>query len=236
MSIRPDDYLRGRSRYGWRGLHRQPHGARPARCRRGAGRARQSLHRFPQLRSRTACRSIAAIAPMRISSGRSSRSTRSTRSSTSPPASSFPNSVLDPLSYYENNTVKSRALIETAVRCGVSNFIFSSTAAVYGNPAQHAHHRGQRDLADQSVRSLEADDRVDPVGHGARFAAEVLCAALFQRCRRRPRRSIGPVVGAGNASHQGGGAGCARPAGTASMCSAPTTRPPTAPAFATMCT
>jgi UDP-glucose 4-epimerase len=45
-------------------------------------------------------------------------------------------SVLDPLSYYENNTVKSRALIETAVRCGVSNFIFSSTAAVYGNPAQ----------------------------------------------------------------------------------------------------
>jgi UDP-glucose 4-epimerase len=44
-------------------------------------------------------------------------------------------SVRDPLSYYENNTVKSRALIETAVRCGVSNFIFSSTAAVYGNPA-----------------------------------------------------------------------------------------------------
>lgn len=44
-------------------------------------------------------------------------------------------SVLQPLSYYENNTVKSRALIAAAVRCGVSQFIFSSTAAVYGNPA-----------------------------------------------------------------------------------------------------
>ena len=45
-----------------------------------------------------------------------------------------PDSVADPLGYYLNNTVKSRALIETAVRAGVSNFIFSSTAAVYGMP------------------------------------------------------------------------------------------------------
>jgi UDP-glucose 4-epimerase len=43
-----------------------------------------------------------------------------------------PDSVADPLSYYLNNTVKSRALIEVAVRCGVRHFIFSSTAAVYG--------------------------------------------------------------------------------------------------------
>ncbi|PLP60411.1 UDP-glucose 4-epimerase GalE [Mesorhizobium loti] len=41
-------------------------------------------------------------------------------------------SVADPLAYYENNTSKTRALIETAVRAGVPNFIFSSTAAVYG--------------------------------------------------------------------------------------------------------
>ncbi len=45
-----------------------------------------------------------------------------------------PESVRDPLSYYENNTVKSRALIESALRCGVPHFIFSSTAAVYGTP------------------------------------------------------------------------------------------------------
>ncbi|WP_163269114.1 UDP-glucose 4-epimerase GalE [Chelativorans alearense] len=45
-----------------------------------------------------------------------------------------PESVSDPLGYYLNNTVKSRALIESAVRCGVKHFIFSSTAAVYGSP------------------------------------------------------------------------------------------------------
>ena len=44
-----------------------------------------------------------------------------------------PESVTDPLAYYFNNTVKSRALIETAVTQGISNFVFSSTAAVYGN-------------------------------------------------------------------------------------------------------
>jgi UDP-glucose 4-epimerase len=44
-----------------------------------------------------------------------------------------PESVADPLTYYFNNTVKSRALIETAVTQGISNFVFSSTAAVYGN-------------------------------------------------------------------------------------------------------
>ncbi len=48
-----------------------------------------------------------------------------------------PESVADPLGYYLNNTVKSRALIEAAVAAGVSNFIFSSTAAVYGNPAEN---------------------------------------------------------------------------------------------------
>ena len=46
-----------------------------------------------------------------------------------------PDSVRDPLGYYRNNTVNSRALIETAVKGGVRHFIFSSTAAVYGNPA-----------------------------------------------------------------------------------------------------
>src|SRR6185369_17378160 len=43
-----------------------------------------------------------------------------------------PDSVSDPLGYYLNNTVKSHALIEIAVKCGVRQFIFSSTAAVYG--------------------------------------------------------------------------------------------------------
>ena len=45
-----------------------------------------------------------------------------------------PDSVADPLGYYDNNTVKSRALIEACVRGRVRHFIFSSTAAVYGIP------------------------------------------------------------------------------------------------------
>ena len=45
-----------------------------------------------------------------------------------------PESVSDPLGYYLNNTVKSRSLIHSAVGAGVAHFIFSSTAAVYGNP------------------------------------------------------------------------------------------------------
>ncbi len=45
-----------------------------------------------------------------------------------------PESVEDPLKYYENNTAKSRSLIESAVKGGVRHFIFSSTAATYGIP------------------------------------------------------------------------------------------------------
>jgi len=47
-----------------------------------------------------------------------------------------PDSMKNPLGYYGNNTANSRALIEAAVKGGVRHFIFSSTAAVYGNPAR----------------------------------------------------------------------------------------------------
>jgi UDP-glucose 4-epimerase len=43
-----------------------------------------------------------------------------------------PDSVVDPLGYYLNNTSNARTLIETAIKGGVKRFIFSSTAAVYG--------------------------------------------------------------------------------------------------------
>jgi UDP-glucose 4-epimerase len=43
-------------------------------------------------------------------------------------------SVRNPLGYYRNNTANSRALMECAVDGGVRHFIFSSTAAVYGDP------------------------------------------------------------------------------------------------------
>ena len=45
-----------------------------------------------------------------------------------------PESMSHPLAYYRNNTMTTRSLLSTAVKCGVSRFVFSSTAAVYGNP------------------------------------------------------------------------------------------------------
>ncbi len=63
-----------------------------------------------------------------------------------------PESVADPLGYYNNNTVKSRALIEAAVVTGVKHFIFSSTAAVYG------------DVKEMPVRETTQLNPVSPYG------------------------------------------------------------------------
>ena len=47
-----------------------------------------------------------------------------------------PESVENPLKYYDNNTARSRTLIATAIEHGVNAFVFSSTAAVYGVPSE----------------------------------------------------------------------------------------------------
>ena len=47
-----------------------------------------------------------------------------------------PESVRDPLKYYRNNTAASRSLIESCVAAGVETFVFSSTAAVYGDAVE----------------------------------------------------------------------------------------------------
>jgi UDP-glucose 4-epimerase len=49
-------------------------------------------------------------------------------------SSVVPESVANPLGYYSNNTAGSLALLKAAVQAGVKHFVFSSTAAVYGNP------------------------------------------------------------------------------------------------------
>jgi UDP-glucose 4-epimerase len=45
-----------------------------------------------------------------------------------------PESVLDPLKYYANNTAATRTLLQSCLENKVKNFVFSSTAAVYGMP------------------------------------------------------------------------------------------------------
>jgi len=46
-----------------------------------------------------------------------------------------PESVREPLKYFANNTCSTRTLLECCVAANVRNFVFSSTAAVYGTPA-----------------------------------------------------------------------------------------------------
>ncbi|MGE0665624.1 MAG: UDP-glucose 4-epimerase GalE [Sphingomonadales bacterium] len=46
-----------------------------------------------------------------------------------------PDSVADPLEYYRNNTLNTHGLLQACVERGVDRFIFSSTAAVYGDAA-----------------------------------------------------------------------------------------------------
>ena len=47
-----------------------------------------------------------------------------------------PESVAQPLKYYGNNTCATRALLQACIEKKVKNFVFSSTAAVYGMPEQ----------------------------------------------------------------------------------------------------
>jgi len=47
-----------------------------------------------------------------------------------------PESVREPLKYYGNNTCSTRSLLQCCVETGVKRFVFSSTAAVYGIPAE----------------------------------------------------------------------------------------------------
>jgi len=43
-------------------------------------------------------------------------------------------SMANPSKYFQNNVVKTKTFLDTAIKYGVLNFVFSSTAAVYGAP------------------------------------------------------------------------------------------------------
>ena len=75
-----------------------------------------------------------------------------------------PEIVLDPLGYYLNNTAKARTLIETAIQGGVKTFIFSSTAAVYGEASSEPVSEATPLDPDLALRTLEADGRMDSGG------------------------------------------------------------------------
>ena len=43
-------------------------------------------------------------------------------------------SVRDPAGYYQNNVVNTKTLLDAMLDCGIKHFIFSSTAAIFGEP------------------------------------------------------------------------------------------------------
>ncbi|MDR0220235.1 MAG: NAD-dependent epimerase/dehydratase family protein, partial [Lachnospiraceae bacterium] len=44
----------------------------------------------------------------------------------------IPESMANPALYYENNVIKMKTLLDAALRHGIKNFVFSSSAATYG--------------------------------------------------------------------------------------------------------
>ena len=96
-----------------------------------------------------------------------------------------PEFVRDPLAYYRNNTVNSRVLIECAVNNGVRHFIFSSTAAVYGNPVQIPVREDFADGADLTLWVVEAHERSHVARRKSRAWSAPRSAPVFQRGGRR---------------------------------------------------
>ncbi len=70
-------------------------------------------------------------------------------------------SVSDPWKYYSNNTTKSLNVFQTCARAGVRDLVFSSTAAVYGEP--------DRMMIDETVPTVP----VNPYGH-SKLASEFM--------------------------------------------------------------
>ena len=85
-----------------------------------------------------------------------------------------PDSMRDPLAYYRNNTMTTRNLLMAAVKSGIDRFIFSSTAAVYGNPEQVPvpEHAPTRPLSPYGSSKLMAEIMLHDVAtaHGMRYA------------------------------------------------------------------
>lgn len=102
-----------------------------------------------------------------------------------------PDSVADPLGYYENNTSKSRTLLETAVRHGVGRMIFSSTAAVYG------------DVSGEPVGENAAPAPVSPYGRSKLMTEWMLADTAFAHGLRYVALRYFNVAGADPAGRVG---------------------------------
>ncbi|WP_345985259.1 UDP-glucose 4-epimerase GalE [Sulfurimonas sp. HSL-1656] len=71
-------------------------------------------------------------------------------------------SVANPLKYYMNNTVNTTHLVSRCVEAGIGKFIFSSTAAVYGEPRE------------VPVKEMTPTDPINPYGMSKLMSERVI--------------------------------------------------------------
>lgn len=75
---------------------------------------------------------------------------------------SVPESVLNPLDYYANNTKNTLNLLRCCKAFGVNKFVFSSTAAVYGEPQENP------------VRETSATAPINPYGRSKLMSEQMI--------------------------------------------------------------
>jgi nucleoside-diphosphate-sugar epimerase len=142
-----------------------------------------------------------------------------------------PDSVSDPLGYYRNNTANSRALIECAVRGDVRRFIFSSTAAVYGNPATNPIGEDDPTCPMSPYGSSKLMTEIMLRDAGAAHRIDYVILRYFNVAGADPQQRTGQSTGVPPISSRSR----SRPRSASASrwtCSAPIIRPRTAPAFA----
>lgn len=83
-----------------------------------------------------------------------------------------PESVSNPLKYYRNNTANTRNLLECCQNADISHFVFSSTAAVYGEPA------------DPNITEESPTQPINPYGM-SKLMSEIMLRDLASACPMR---------------------------------------------------
>ncbi|RLA84544.1 MAG: UDP-glucose 4-epimerase GalE [Epsilonproteobacteria bacterium] len=73
-------------------------------------------------------------------------------------------SMIDPLKYFKNNTLNTINLIDLCIKYDVKKFIFSSTAAVYGEPT----------IDDIPIKETMSTNPINPYGHSKLMSEQIL--------------------------------------------------------------
>ncbi|MCK1416745.1 UDP-glucose 4-epimerase GalE [Bradyrhizobium sp. CW4] len=108
-----------------------------------------------------------------------------------------PDSMRDPLGYYRNNFTTARNLLNVAVKRGIDRFIFSSTAAVYGDPDQVPvpEHAPTRPLSPYGSSKLMTEIMLHDVA--AAYSMQYVTLRYFNVAGADPQARIGlATVGA----------------------------------------